>query len=75
MPRAHQRPPPDQRVHIRQAESRPLVEAMKTGSESLAGVSAKSAPRRSDPLRIAPPELSLFSQTAASKATRTPSNG
>ena len=36
--------PPDQRVHIRQAESRPLVEAMKTWLEQeLARVSAKSA--------------------------------
>jgi transposase len=36
--------PPDQRVRIRQAESRPLVEAMKTWLEAeLARVSAKSA--------------------------------
>ena len=36
--------PPDQRAHIRQAESRPLVEAMKTWLEQeLSRVSAKSA--------------------------------
>jgi transposase len=36
--------PPDQRAHIRQAQSRPLVEAMKTWLEGeLARISAKSA--------------------------------